>query len=60
MRAREDYGDGDHCPSDPAHGRMYVMGKRQYCPHSGHDGTPGKAGQPRTRSFFPLYPERSK
>jgi hypothetical protein len=25
----------------------------QYCPDQGHDGTPGKDGQPPSRSFWP-------
>jgi hypothetical protein len=32
-------GDGDVCPSDPAHGAMYFFGKsKQWCPHSAHRG----------------------
>jgi hypothetical protein len=31
-------GDGDACPLDPAHGRMYayVETQMQFCPHSAH------------------------
>lgn len=31
-------GDGDSCPQDPAHGRMYFLGQRQWCPNACHVG----------------------
>ena len=33
-------GDGDPCPQDPEHGRMYAypQSQIQYCPHSAHKG----------------------
>lgn len=33
-------GDGDRCPQDPEHGRMWFASDRQsqWCPHSGHKG----------------------
>lgn len=40
---RPDLGDGDRCPQDPGHGRMYFMKpsmQRQWCPSSGHQGDP--------------------
>lgn len=38
-----DFGDGDRCPRDPAHGSMYFMKPamtRQWCPSSEHLGSP--------------------
>ena len=35
-------GDGDPCPQDPSHGRMYFVGadkRRQWCPSSSHRGS---------------------
>lgn len=57
---RHDYGDGDACPGNDTHGKMYVHGTRQWCPHSDHAGIPGSKGTPPTRSWWPLYLERSK
>lgn len=31
-----DVGDGDRCPID-GHGKMYVYGAQQWCPHQSHD-----------------------
>lgn len=54
-----DLGDGDVCPLDASHGKMYAIAKnRQWCSHTDHDGRPGthKLGKSqRTRSFWPLY-----
>lgn len=36
MNRRETVGDGDPCPIE-GHGRMYVYGQRQWCPHQSHD-----------------------
>jgi hypothetical protein len=34
------YGDGDPCPMDPNHGRMWLTKHRnQWCPHIAHPGT---------------------
>lgn len=34
---RIDSGNGDACPVDPEHGRMFfVSPDRQFCPHSAH------------------------
>ena len=36
-----DLGDGDPCPQDPGHGRMYFIDQpktRQWCGHSAHRG----------------------
>lgn len=38
-----DYGDGDRCPQDPTHGRMYFAKpamQRQWCPSSRHQASP--------------------
>ena len=35
-------GDGDPCPQDPDHGRMYFIGserKVQWCPNARHKGS---------------------
>lgn len=51
---RQDYGDGDPCPTHPKHGKMYTSDRVQYCPHHEHDfPTPPAKG--RTRCFWPLY-----
>lgn len=55
-RSRHDYGDGDRCPINPSHGKMYVLTDHQWCAHAGHEGTPGRDGEPRTRSFWPKGP----
>lgn len=32
-------GNGDWCPQDPEHGRMFTVSLvTQYCPHSAHKG----------------------
>ena len=58
--SRYDFGDGDRCPLDPEHGRMYVLttgGKRtQWCASQTHDGAPKTApggGLAPARSFWP-------
>jgi len=56
-RGRGDYGDGDRCPIDPEHGKMFVLNVSQYCAHAGHDGTSGNGGKPRTRAFWPKGPD---
>ena len=33
---RHDYGDGPQCPV-PGHGRMFMLGKRPWCPVQEHD-----------------------
>lgn len=31
-------GDGDRCPTNPEHGRMWMtQSKKQWCPHQSHD-----------------------
>lgn len=56
-----DLGDGDPCPLNAAHGRMFTLKgsepATQWCAHSDHNGRPkshplGEA--PRTRSRWPL------
>jgi len=57
-RSRHDYGDGDRCPINPSHGKMFVLGgvtgRTQWCAHSAHEGTLGDDGTPRTRAFWPV------
>jgi hypothetical protein len=36
-----DTGDGDRCPVE-GHGKMYVYGEKQWCPHSDHSAKKGK------------------
>lgn len=49
-RRGSDLGDGDRCPLDPEHGKMYVVARnRQWCPHSDH------ARKKLTRCYWPLY-----
>lgn len=62
---RNDLGDGDPCPAVDEegrslnHGKMYVHGKRQWCPHSDHDGKRvNGVRQPRTRCWFPLWMDK--
>jgi hypothetical protein len=46
-----DLGNGDVCPLNPAHGRMYVVSNLvQYCPHSEHV----PVGKPVERTIWPL------
>lgn len=47
-RGVRDSGNGDRCPLNPSHGKMYVLEQVQYCSHHTHDN------QPRTRCFWPL------
>jgi len=56
-RKSQGIGDGDRCPLDPEHGKMFVIRgtDRQHCPDQAHDGTPGKDGAPQTRAFWPLH-----
>ena len=63
--SRHDLGDGDQCPAvdetgqSLRHGKMYVFGKRQYCPHSDHDGKRvDGVRQPRTQRWFPLWMDK--
>jgi hypothetical protein len=56
---RIDHGDGDHCPIDSGHGRMYVLkeSNTQWCPTREHEGRPERDDRPAlqpTRSFWPL------
>lgn len=40
---KSDLGDGDLCPVNPEHGRMYyVSNSRQWCPHAWHSSTAGR------------------
>lgn len=59
LTRRDSIGDGDTCPLFPQHGPMFVLKgsspPEQWCPHSDHDGTPGKSGPPRSRAKWPLY-----
>jgi hypothetical protein len=42
-------GNGDPCPINPEHGKMFVLmpSKRQFCPHSDHS-----AHKPPERAMF--------
>jgi hypothetical protein len=58
MRGRLELGDGDNCPINPAHGRMYFIAgsDRQWCAHNDHDGRSKnhpKGPAPMTRSLWP-------
>jgi hypothetical protein len=63
MKSPTDLGDGDRCPLNPDHGRMYTLKgttpPKQWCASSAHDGRPkshpdGEA--PPTRAYWPLGP----
>lgn len=57
-RSGPDTGDGDWCPVDESHGRMFVANETQtqWCPRQEHDGVWPKEGPrtPPTRSRWPL------
>jgi hypothetical protein len=62
VTTRNDAGNGDLCPLDPAHGHMVTIKKsdppRQWCPDQSHDGRPETHPQGsarRSRAFWPLY-----
>jgi len=62
MRRHISYGDGEWCPQDATHGRMWTLASgANYCPHSAHrgtalylDGTPVAASQPTPEALVPL------
>ncbi len=66
--SRQEIGDGDRCPQDQNHGRMWCMAsKRQWCPSSRHSGgqfyeydgvTPVPAPKPGVEAAPPAVPHR--
>lgn len=58
-RRVEQTGDGDTCPLDPEHGRMFVLKTGvvcQYCPNQSHDGVWTPEGKsPKTRKVWPYH-----
>jgi hypothetical protein len=57
-RSGADTGNGDPCPLNPEHGKMYFLNgsTNQYCADQSHDGAPKSAPggpQPMTRKVWP-------